>query len=376
EYAANGHSPEQYGRWSGLMKTRLCFRAYTAPLAVLLSFTLVGCDLESSSEGETSTCLDEFRGPNSANATVSTFNISDTDESPFGAKVERTILHQLAKFSEPSQGTASKDKADRFYSFLENRLNERLSIGSLPAYKQVRSRSDLLEAMATSGEPMFEEVRETLANCVREDSDSAGSITTAARITEKPDSESESTTSWRYAIAYNYNPSVLDVTAIGPNIRRLILSENTTLVSFYQLDKFTGKGSVSGFKRPVKLSLGLGAPAGELIGQGKEDSDNNDENSESMIFESSLPESNEEEAGTDLWSWSVSSDKGTDHFAASDNISCVRAQADYSNGTVEVKLSETSCPSINSSSEQAEWEPDETFSYESASPEEPQRRGL
>ncbi len=357
------------------MKTRVCFRLFALALVAVLA----GCELDDSSSDEpVSSCLNEFQGPNSTEETVSTFTISDQNDNPFGATLDQTLFRQFTQFAEPANG--SIDDADTFYSFLGSQLEESLALRPLPSYTELRSRTDLIEAMATSGLEPFKEARETLASCVREEADAGGRIITGARISEE--SEEENPERWEYALLYSYNPDVLeDVTPIGPNIQRLVLSGTTTLVSFYPLDTFRGRSAVSGFKQPIKLSLGIGAQPEDVIPVDdtenppeNEDSEAGNNTDESLLFESILPESDESAGGTDQWSWSATNTDGTSIFDTENKIRCVRAIADYSQGEVTVRMSETTCPSINSPSEQANWTPVKEFSYQSAAPSTAQTR--
>ena len=377
DYAANVHSPEQYGRWSRLMKTRLCSRAYAAPLAVLLTLGLTGCDLDSSSSGGgPGSCTDGFTFEDPSQVQYGSLTIDgDPSTNPEQADLEKTLFRKFTSIAEPAGETQNQDAATEAYEFFKTETEKFIGFNkdNLPDYHQVKNGFDLLEAMIASGNVApLQTARDAMANCVREDA--PGSIrvnTLRVTETEPPEDERES---WELGVNYAHNPEPLtDPTPFGPNVARVAFTPESFVFTLYPSQAFKGIGPSSGFKQPRKLIAGFNADFEETVNEEESsgDSGTDEGDPDSVIFESFLDNTQddrgEDRSQTDRWSWS--SEEGTQAFDIT--ARCIRITAFYArdgeDNQIRVEADPETCPGISSASTLED--PEESFSYESAAPD-------
>jgi len=363
------------------MKTRLCFRAYAASLAVLLSAGLTGCELDTgSSGGGPGSCTDGFTFEDPSQVQYGSLTIDkDQNTNPAGANLEKTLFRQFARIAEPADGTENQNQATEAYNFFKKETEKFIGFNkdNLPDYNQVRNGFDLLEAMIASGNVApLQTARDAMANCVREDA--PGSIrvnTLKVTETEVPEDERET---WELGVNYAHNPEPLtDPTPFGPNVARVAFTPESFVFTLYPNQAFQGIGPSSGFKQPSKLIAGFNADFEETVNEEESsgDSGNDGGDPDSVIFESFL-ENTQDDRGddrsqTDRWSWS--SEEGTTDFSGYDSgidrAKCVRVTADYSDSTsqdrITVELASEACPSI---SDPTDFNAEKSFTYKSADP--------
>ncbi|XOZ32643.1 hypothetical protein ACMDCT_10525 [Halomonadaceae bacterium KBTZ08] len=381
------------------MKTRLSLRAYHAPLAIVLTLPLAGCNLDNSTmDGAPGSCAESFNVEDPSQVEYSSLTIDgDPQSNPEQANLDRTLFRPFARIAKPAQ-TADQKAADA-YAFFGQQTEAFIGFdkANLPGYDKVRNGFDLLEAMAASGNVApLQTAREAMANCVREDAPgsliiNSLKVTEQAAASEGDDDERES---WELGVNYAHNPEPLSApTPFGPNIARVAFTPESFVFTLYPNQAFEGIGPASGFKQPTKLIAGFNADFEETLneeensGDSSDSGDSGDSNEEgdngspdSVIFESFLANTQddrgEERGQTDRWSWS--SEEGTDAFnsvSGIDTAQCVRITADYAGDVtgdrITVELDTEPCPRINDPSD---FEAETSFTYQSASPDTQQER--
>ena len=360
------------------MKTRLCFRAYTVSLAVVLSAGLTGCDLDSSSsEGGPGSCTDGFTFEDPSQVQYGSLTIDrDQNTNPAGANLEKTLFRQFARIAEPADGTEeNQNQATEAYDFFKKETEKFIGFNkdNLPDYNQVRNGFDLLEAMIASGNVApLQTARDAMANCVREDAPGSIRVNTL-KVTETEPPEDKRDT-WELGVNYAHNPEPLtDPTPFGPNIARVAFTPESFVFTLYPNEAFEGIGPSSGFKQPSKLIAGFNADFEETVNEEESsgDSGNGEGDADSVIFESFLDNTQddrgEDRSQTDRWSWS--SEEGTQAFDIT--ARCIRITAFYArdgeDNQIRVEADPETCPGISSASTLED--PEESFSYESADPD-------
>lgn len=365
------------------MKTRLCFRAYAASLAVLLSAGLTGCELDTgSSGGGPGSCTDGFTFEDPSQVQYGSLTIDgDQNTNPEQATLNRTILHQFSRIAYPENFENGNDKGTAAYKFFSKKTENAIGFNRSQLeddegrYDRVRNRLDLLEALVVSGNVApLQTARNAMANCVREDA--PGSLRINSLKVREPAGEGDSEdTVWDLGINYAHNPSPLEspVTA-GPNIARVVFTQESFAFTLYPNDTFSGIGPSSGFKQPSKLIAGFNAEFGETVedadSDGQQESQN--ENTPSILFESYLAGTRDDQGRdrgeTDRWSWSAPSQENatgafSDHTSVKE-AQCVKITADYSDDAdssrIKVGVGPDPCPTINSP---VSFDPADTFSY-------------
>ncbi|MFO7787708.1 MAG: hypothetical protein R6W87_08065 [Halospina sp.] len=357
------------------MKTRLCFRAYTVPLAIFLSVGLAGCELDSSSsEGGPGSCTDGFTFEDPSEVQYGSLTIDgDQNTNPAGADLEKTLFRNFVQITEP-QSPGQNERNQKAYRFFSEKTAKFIGFDTdsegRAQYNKVLNGFDLLEAMIASGNVApLQTARDAMANCVREDA--PGSIrvnTLRVTETEPPEDERES---WELGVNYAHNPEPLtDPTPFGPNVARVAFTPESFVFTLYPNQAFEGIGPSSGFKQPSKLIAGFNADFEETVNEEESsgDSGTDEGDPDSVIFESFLDNTQddrgEDRSQTDRWSWS--SEEGTQAFGIT--ARCIRITAFYArdgeDNQIRVEADPETCPGISSASTLDN--PEESFSYESA----------
>ncbi|WP_077529888.1 hypothetical protein [Vreelandella utahensis] len=362
------------------MKTRLCSRAYAAPLAVLLTLGLTGCDLDSSSSGGgPGSCTDGFTFEDPSEVQYGSLTIDrDQNTNPAGADLEKTLFRKFARIAKPAVDTKNKTKnetkAKNAYDFFKKETEKFIGFNkdNLPDYHQVKNGFDLLEAMIASGNVApLQTARDAMANCVREEAPGSIRVNTLNVTETEPPEEDRET--WELGVNYAHNPEPLtDPTPFGPNVARVAFTPESFVFTLYPSEAFEGIGPSSGFKQPRKLIAGFNADFEETVNEEESsgDSENDEGDPDSVIFESFLDNTQddrgEDRSQTDRWSWS--SEEGTEAFGIT--ARCIRITAFYAkdgdDNQISVEADSQTCPGISSASTLED--PEKSFSYKSADP--------